>query len=159
IRMLEVGVQAGGFAVPGIVALHTRPTFTYTGVDKLLYTNAVPLRYVESYLRRVRVTPPLPFVEGDSTTVVRPPGPHSLDFVLLDHYKPKYPVDLLHICANGALSAHGTIVLHDVLTHAAPDWPICEAICRAYGYRWWIDSDVSQGAAIVTRDANAPRAG
>ena len=34
-RVLEVGYQAGGFAVPLILAMHARPGFTYVGVDSM----------------------------------------------------------------------------------------------------------------------------
>jgi hypothetical protein len=57
------------------------------------------------------------------------------------------------------LSEDGAIVLNDVLTHAAPDWKTCKRICRALGYDWEIDADISQGAAIVPRGGRArPRA-
>jgi hypothetical protein len=152
-RILEVGVQAGGFAVPVILETSKRPGFAYTGVDNLGYTNAVPLRLVEEYLRQSGVTAPLRFIEGDSTTALRAQERHSYDFILLDHYKPKYPIDLWVICARDLLSVRGTIVLHDVLAHAAPQWRACQRICKAYGYVWTIDADVFQGAAIVRRGA------
>ncbi len=152
-RVLELGVQAGGFAVPVILHASSWPAFSYTGVDNLEYTNAVPLRLIESYLRDNGVTAPLKFVEGDSTPVVKGAGRHAFDFILLDHYKPKYPLDLYLICSREVLSGQGTILLHDVLTHAAPDWKVCEQVCRAFGYRWTIDAEVPGGTAIVSRNA------
>jgi len=150
-RILEVGVQSGGFSVPVILEVFRRKGFAYTGIDNLAYTNAVPLRLIEVYLRQSGVAGPLRFLEGDSTSLLRAEGPSSYDFILLDHYKPKYPIDLYVICARELLSERGTIVLHDVLAHAAPQWRICQQICRAFGYVWTIDEDVFQGAAIIRR--------
>jgi predicted O-methyltransferase YrrM len=154
-RILELGVQSGGFAVPVILAAARRERFAYTGVDNLEYTNAVPLRYIATYLGLHGVTRGLRFVEGSSGTVVQAVTAHSYDLILIDHYKPRYPIDLYAICSRQALSEDGAIVLHDVLTHAAPDWIVCQRVCRAFGYDWTIDTEVSQGAAIVRRGGPA----
>lgn len=150
-RLLELGVQSGGFAIPVILATWQTPNFSYAGVDNLEYTNAVPLTLVERYLRQEGVTAPLRFVEGDSTSVLLSMPPHSYDFILFDHYKPKYPIDLYHVFSRDLLRDGGAIILHDVLTHAAPDWVVCREVCAAFGYRWDIHDEVSQGAAVVSR--------
>ena len=154
-RILEIGVQAGGFAVPVITAAADRPRFSYVGVDNLAYSNAVPLAHVAGYLEAQGVSGGVRFVEGDSTAMLREAAPDSFDLILLDHYKPKYPVDLHSVCARGLLSADGAIVLHDVLAHAAPEWAVCRTVCEAFGYRAEIDAGVPGGAAIVRRGAAA----
>jgi predicted O-methyltransferase YrrM len=148
-RILEVGVQAGGFAVPVIAGAAGRPGFTYLGVDNLAYTNAVPLARVAGYLEREGLARGVRFVQCDSTRVLRAAKPGSFDLILLDHYKPKYPIDLREICARGILSEDGAIVLHDVLAHAAAEWAVCRTVCAAFGYRTEIDAGVPGGAAIV----------
>jgi predicted O-methyltransferase YrrM len=155
-RILEIGVQSGGFAVPVIAESAGRPGFSYTGIDALQYTNAVPLRLIAGYLDRRGIRGPIRFVEADSTDVLRAMSAGPFDFILLDHYKAKYPLDLYIICARGLLSADGTILVHDVLAHAASAWRICERVCRAFGYTWTIDRAVPNGAAIVRR-SQAPR--
>ena len=150
-RILEVGVQSGGFAVPVITDAAARPGFSYTGIDALTYTNAVPLRLIENYLEQRHLSGPIRFVEGDSTQVLGTLPADSFDLILLDHYKAKYPLDLHIVCARELLSADGTIIVHDVLAHAARAWTICERVCRAFGYTWTIDSSVPNGVAVVRR--------
>lgn len=156
-RILEVGVQSGGFAVPVILASANRPGFAYTGIDSLDYTNAVPLRLIADYLATRGITQNLRFIESDSTAALRTLPAKAFDLILLDHYKPKYPLDLHEVCARGLVSDDGVIVLHDVLGHAASEWTVCERVCRSFGYDWAIDSDVVNGAAIVRRRKTAAR--
>lgn len=63
------------------------------------------------------------------------------------------------ICSRNLLSGDGVILLHDVLTHAAGPWKVCMRVCRAFGYTWVVDTNVSQGAAVVRRNRGASRAG
>lgn len=151
-RILEVGVQSGGFAVPVVLAAAGRSGFAYTGIDSLDYTNAVPLRLVDDYLRERGVTRNLRFIESDSTQALRTLPARSFDLILLDHYKPKYSLDLFEVCSRDLLGDDGVILLHDVLAHAAAPWRVCERVCRAFGYTWTIDSVVFQGAALVRRN-------
>jgi predicted O-methyltransferase YrrM len=123
-RVLEVGVQAGGFAVPVVLALSGRTGFSYTGIDSLDYPNAVPLRVIAGYFSQHGVTRNLRFIESDSTAALRGLPGESFDLILLDHYKPKYPLDFFHVCARGLISGDGAIVLHDVLGHAAGPWHV-----------------------------------
>jgi len=155
-RILEVGVQSGGFAVPVVLATARRSGFAYTGIDSLDSTNAVPLRLISEYLAQHGVTEHLRFIESDSTAALRTLPQDSYDLILLDHYKPKYPIDLREVLARGLLGAGGAIVVHDVLTHAAADWKVCERVCRAFGYDWTIDPTVFNGAAIIRRAPGAP---
>ena len=155
-RILEVGVQSGGFAVPVILATAHRPGFAYTGIDSLSYTNAVPLRLISDYLATRGVTQHLQFIESDSTAALRSLPSDSYDLILLDHYKPKYPIDLYEVLRRGLPSADGVVVVHDVLTHAAREWQVCERVCRAFGYEWTIDTGVVNGAAIVRRSSSSP---
>lgn len=151
VRILELGVQSGGFAIPVVMAVHTRDGFSYTGVDNLAYDNAVRLRLIEAFLREAGVTEPLRFIESDSTAVLRATRAGSVDLILMDHYKPKYPIDLYLICSRDLLSVPGAIILHDVLAHAAPEWEVCKRICDAFGYVWTLHPDVPMGAAVVRR--------
>jgi predicted O-methyltransferase YrrM len=153
-RILEIGVQAGGFAVPVILSSSSRAGFSYLGVDNLAYSNAVALQLISEYLRLHGLVENIRFVEGDSTPVVRAAARKSFDLVLLDHYKPKYALDLYDICARDLLSDDGAIVLHDVLANAASAWAVCQRVCRAFGYTWTVDATVTHGAAIIRR-ANA----
>jgi predicted O-methyltransferase YrrM len=155
-RILEVGVQAGGFAVPVIAEAAGRSGFAYTGVDALQYTNAVPLRLIANYLEGQGIAGPLRFVEADSTEVLRGLSAESFDLILLDHYKAKYPLDLYIVFARRLLSPGGTILVHDVLAHAAGAWTICERVCAAFGYTWTIDDEVPNGVAIVRKGGAPP---
>lgn len=155
-RILEIGVQSGGFAVPVVLATAHRRGFAYTGIDSLDYTNAVPLRLIADYLAARGVTQHLRFMESDSTAALRALPPDSYDLILLDHYKPKYPVDLFEVLQRRLLNAGGAIVAHDVLAHAARDWQVCERVCRAFGYEWTIDTGVVNGAAIVRPGSQSP---
>ena len=51
-HVVEIGFQAGGFAVPIIFALHRDPRFRYVGVDNLAYTNSVRPATIEEFLQR-----------------------------------------------------------------------------------------------------------
>jgi predicted O-methyltransferase YrrM len=157
-RILEIGVQSGGFAVPVILAAHHGREFSYTGVDNREYTNAVPLQLISDYLRLHDVSQGIRLIEGDSTAVIRASPPSSFDLILMDHYKPKYSYDLLHLFERDLLSDDGAVVLHDVLTHARRQWRVCERLCSAFGYSARVDPDVVQGAGIIQRrDALASR--
>jgi hypothetical protein len=156
-RILEIGVQSGGFAVPVILASARRPEFSYLGVDNRQYTNAVPLTLITDYLALHGITQHVRFNEDDSSRVLKAAKAFSFDLILLDHYKPKYATDLYQICARGLVSEDGVIVLHDVLTHAASEWKVCQRVCRAFGYTWTVDASVCQGAAIVRRGGTAQR--
>jgi predicted O-methyltransferase YrrM len=156
-RILEIGVQSGGFAVPVILSVAQAGSFSYVGVDNREYTNAVPLQLIADYLKLYGITHGVRFIEGDSTTVLRTAERHAFDFILLDHYKPKYPFDLLHIFRRDLLSDDGVIVLHDVLTHAAREWEVCTRLGRAFGYTSRIDRTVVQGAGIIRRAPDADR--
>ncbi len=153
-RILEVGVQSGGFAVPVILAASKRSGFSYVGIDNLQYTNAVPLHMIANYLELHGITHHVRFIESDSTRILA--GLNSqFDVILLDHYKPKYPIDLFTVLQRNLLAPGGSIILHDVLTHAASGWKYCALVCRAFGHDWTIDANVSQGAALVRASKTA----
>jgi predicted O-methyltransferase YrrM len=150
-RILEVGVQSGGFAVPVILASAHRSDFAYTGIDSLDYTNVVSLRLIADYLATRDITQKQRFIESDSTAGLRTLQPNSFDLILLDHYKPKHPRDLYEVCMRDLLSDDGVIVVHDVVGHAANEWKVCERVCTAFGVQWTIDAGVVNGAAIIRR--------
>ena len=157
-RTLELGVQAGGLAVPLIAGAAGRPDFSYTGVDSLAYPNAVPLHLIAKYLKEAGIAAPVQFIESDSTPMLRAAAAASYDLIVFDHFKPKYPIDLFLVFERDILSAEGVIILHDVLMAARAEWRVCEDVCRAFGYTWTIDANVLQGVAIARRGSR-PLAG
>src|SRR5437867_8566063 len=66
-HVVEIGFQAGGFAVPIIFALHRDPRFRYVGVDNLAYTNSVRPAAIEGFLRSRVTTGCYEFIQSDST--------------------------------------------------------------------------------------------
>jgi hypothetical protein len=148
-RVLEIGFQAGGFAVPIILTLHQDPRFRYVGVDNLAYTNSVRPTTIENFLRS-RVTPGCyEFIQSDSTRFLKTLAPSSIDLVLLDHFKPLYERDLLVLCRRGVVKAGGVIFLHDVHAGAASAWRNCSHLVRTFGLQVDVRADVPAGLAIL----------
>jgi methyltransferase family protein len=148
-HVVEIGFQAGGFAVPIILALHRDPRFQYLGVDNLAYTNAVPPRVIEGFLRP-RVTPGCyEFIQNDSTRFLKTLAPASVDLVLLDHFKPLYERDLLVLCERGIVKPGGVILLHDVHAGAAQAWRNCQHLVRTFNLAVELRADVPAGLAIL----------
>jgi predicted O-methyltransferase YrrM len=148
-HVLEIGFQAGGFAVPIILALHRDPRFQYTGVDNLAYTNSVRPATIESFLRS-RVTPGCyEFIQLDSTRFLKTVPPASIDLVLLDHFKPLYERDLLVLCRRGIVKSGGVVLLHDVHSGAARAWRNCNHLVRTFGLEVDLRAEVPAGLAIL----------
>lgn len=150
LRVLEVGVQAGGFAVPVIAACAAMPGFRYTGLDNHGYPNAVPFSLLTEFLAGESLQAPVAFVESDGTGFLRSAAPDSFDLVLLDHYKPCYPEDLWLLLDRAIVGRGGEILLHDVLGNAAPEWPLCADVARAFGWRAAVHAEVPEGLAVLT---------
>jgi predicted O-methyltransferase YrrM len=151
-RVLEVGYQAGGFAVPLMLALHGRPGFAYVGVDSLAYGSAVEGRVIARYLAQHGVVEGYAFAEADARTFLREVAP-AFDLVLIDHDKRVYPRDLRTVLRRGLVAPAGVVLLHDVLGKARRVWPDCVAIARAYGWSPEILDEVPEGLAVLRRDA------
>jgi hypothetical protein len=148
-HVVEIGFQAGGFAVPIIFALHRHPRFRYVGVDNLAYTNSVRPAAIEGFLRP-RVTPGCyEFIQSDSTRFLKTLAPASADLVLLDHFKPLYERDLLVLCERGIVKPGGVILLHDVHAGAAQAWCNCQHLVHTFNLAVELRADVPAGLAIV----------
>ena len=147
-RVLEIGVQAGGFAIPVIAACARLPGFSYTGVDNHAFPNAVPFSLLRSFLASEGLSGT--FVESDSAAyLAAAEGP--FDLILLDHWKPLYARDLLPILSRPLIAADGVVMLHDVTGVGAGEWPACRAVARACGWEAEIRTDVPGGLALLRR--------
>lgn len=148
-RVLEVGYQAGGFAAPVLEALHTEPGFHYTGLDSLVYQNAVPPGLLAEYLlERDVARDRFELVTSDAWDFLMTTS-ERFDLVLVDHVKGLYRRDLETILARGLVAGGGVILLHDVLAKAAAAWVDCVKVAERYGCSWEIRADVPAGLAIV----------
>jgi len=148
-RVLEIGYQAGGFAVPVIRAMQGRRDFGYLGVDSLDYGNAVRGDVIAAYLKSHGIASGFQFVETDAYEFLSQNRHGRFDLVLIDHYKPLYPRDLLAVVRAGLVSPQGVILLHDILGRARAVASLCEAIARAYGYTWMVTNEVPEGLAVL----------
>jgi hypothetical protein len=149
LHVLEIGFQAGGFAVPIIFALHRDPRFRYAGVDNLAYTNSVRPVTIEGFLRPRVTSGCYEFIQSDSTRFLKTLAPASVDLVLLDHFKPLYERDLLVLCRRGIVKPGGVILLHDVHSGAANAWRKCHHLVRTFGLAVDLTADVPAGLAIL----------
>ena len=152
-RVLEIGYQAGGFAVPVITAMGARPEFAYTGVDSGAYRNAVSGPVIERYLREREIPGSYRFLTGDALAVLRTLRGQQFDLLLVDHYKPLYPREFRAILALGLASDSAYVLFHDVLGRAEREWEECKLLCEAFGFSWAIRADVPGGLAVARRDA------
>jgi methyltransferase family protein len=148
-RVLEIGYQSGGFAVPVILAMHARRDFSYLGVDALVYGNAVEGDVIGRYLDAQGARRCWEFRAGDAADVVRRlRGP--FDLVLIDHDKRLYPRELLAVLRRGLVSRDGCVLLHDVLGKARAAWHDCAIIAAAHGHLAAVVPDVPGGLAVLT---------
>jgi hypothetical protein len=146
-----VGYQAGGFAVPLILAMHGRRGFAYVGVDSMAYGSAVEGGVIAKYLAQRGVKDGYEFVERDARGFLLDVSP-SFDLVLIDHDKRLYPRDLRTVLQRDLVSADGLVLLHDVLGKARRVWHDCLVIARAYGWSPQIVDEVPEGLAVLRRD-------
>ena len=151
-RVLEVGYQSGGFAVPVILAMQDRPGFEYLGIDSLDYDNSVDGSTIARFLRDQGITEGYDFAAGDAGQYLRKLSHRQFDLILVDHYKPLYARELLIILRHRLISPGGYILFHDVLGEASGAWKDCARVCDAYGYVWSIAQDVPEGLALVRQD-------
>jgi predicted O-methyltransferase YrrM len=149
VRVLEIGYQSGGFAVPVILAMRGRSDFDYLGVDSLSYANAVHGGIIADYLKTKGVTSGFQFVESDASKFLSRTPSGRFDLVLIDHYKPLYPRDLLAVIARDRVSPQGIILLHDIIGRASGVASLCEAIASAHGYSWTVVEEVPEGLAVL----------
>lgn len=156
-RVLEIGYQAGGFAVPLILELGNSRSFHYVGVDNLAYTNAVTGELVRSFLTEGHSLPEDRFEFHQTTAgkfLMKCEG--QFDLILIDHLKKLYPRTLLLVFARQLLADDGAVLMHDVLDRAADPWRSCIRICSAFGYCWEIRDEVPGGVGVI-RSHERPR--
>jgi SAM-dependent methyltransferase len=149
-RVLEIGYQSGGFAVPLILELNETVGFRYVGLDNFAYPNAVETDVVRDFLAEANTDRRQNFEfrqisAGRFLMHCR----EQFDLILIDHVKKLYPRTLLLIFARRLVAPEGVILLHDVLGCAAGPWRRCIAICSTFGYCWEIVDDVPGGVAII----------
>lgn len=148
-RVLEIGYQAGGFAVPLILAMRDRPELDYLGVDSGAYENAVRGDVIASYLQESGVSTGYRFCWAEAGTFVAGLTGSTFDLVLLDHYKPLYPRELYGILSRRLVAPGGVVLIHDVLGRAAGVWAECCRIAAAFGYVVDLVPEVPGGLAVV----------
>jgi len=153
--VLEVGYQAGGFAIPLILAMRDRPDFSYLGIDSLTYGTAVSGPVLARYLEREGVRRGYEFAVGDAGEFVAKRATPDFDLVLIDHDKRLYPRELRTLLRRGLVSGTGCVLMHDVLGKARRVWDDCAVIARAGGYEYSIVADVPEGLAVVRRRSGA----
>jgi len=157
-RVLEIGYQAGGFAVPVIYALHGDGTFGYTGIDSGEYANSVDGNVIEGFLRKNNIASgKYKFNKGDAHVFLKKLDAGQFDLILVDHYKPLYPREFLTIIKRQLLSPQGYILFHDVLERASKAWVQCRNMCDMFGYSWEMDDNVPGGLAVVRKKSNHTR--
>jgi CheY-like chemotaxis protein len=154
-RVLEIGYQSGGFAVPMIAAMSKLPGFEYIGVDDCSYSNAVNPKVIAEYLRSEGITEVYQFLQADADQFLRSYTGAPFDLVLIDHAKPLYPRECRTLLRRHMLSPRGYMLFHDVLAKASLSWLRCASICRAYGYAWDIANQVPGGLAVVSKSPDA----
>ena len=158
-RLLEIGYQAGGFAVPVITAMAGSDGFAYTGIDSGAYRNTVAGATIEGYLRQQGVDADYRFLTGDAGTMLHRLAGKQFDVILIDHFKPLYPREFRTILRLGLASADAHVLFHDVLGRAEREWVACRRLCDAFGFTWEIRDDVPGGLAVARRDAALPTGG
>lgn len=148
-RVLEIGYQSGGFAVPIILYFHKDDRFRYTGIDNHSYENAVSAATIEQYLSLRGAIKRYAFHEGDASVCLKKLRGSSFDLILIDHYKPLYPRELSILLGNGMLAEGGCILFHDVLGRASGIWKQCEILLGWYGLSSTIIPEIPGGLAVA----------
>ncbi len=150
-RVLEIGYQAGGFAVPVILRMKNRPDFVYVGIDNGAYANSVDSSVIADYLRSYQVACQYTFYNGDAGKILPRLVPQGFDLILVDHHEPLYPREFYTIVSRGLIVSGGVVLFHDVFQKAEKAWKECELICRAFGFSSQIVDDIPGGLAVVER--------
>lgn len=154
--VLEIGYQAGGFAVPLIRALHDMAGFHYTGIDNLTYQNSVSANLISAFVIGQGVPADrFRFLVADASDFLAGCD-RKFDLILIDHKKDFYARDLRTILARGLLGEDGVVLLHDVLQEAAKAWGLCSRVCTLFGYSWELHREIPAGVAVVRRGTQSP---
>lgn len=154
--VLEVGYQAGGFAVPVIRELYDEEGFHYTGIDNLSYRNAVNGQLIADFLGEQGMSSEkYQFLVGDASELLMATR-KKFDLILVDHLKALYLRELRLIIAHQLLAEGGMIILHDVLQKAADPWDKCARLCKRMGYAWELHPEIPSGAAVIHAKSPSP---
>lgn len=150
--VLEIGYQAGGFAIPVILEMKDYRNFNYVGIDNGAYPNSVEPLILDNYLKSYQVMGKYTFYWGDAKEILKGLKHQKFDLILLDHAKQFYAREFYTLISKDMLSLDGYILLHDVLEKAEPAWKECEWICRSFNFTWQIVEDIPGGLAVVKRN-------
>ncbi|MEE9611612.1 MAG: class I SAM-dependent methyltransferase [Desulfatiglandales bacterium] len=154
--VLEIGYQAGGFAVPVIRELYDEEGFHYTGIDNLSYRNAVSGRLISDFLGEQGLSSEkYQFLVGDASEFLMATR-KKFDLILIDHLKALYLRELRIIITHQLLAEGGVIILHDVLQKAADPWKKCKKLCARLGYNWELHPEINAGAAVISAKSPLP---
>lgn len=154
-RVLEIGYQAGGFAVSVILAMKNDPEFNYTGIDDGSYANSVEKNVICKFLEDSNVQQNIyAFYKGDAHTFLYNLTKVQFDVILVDHYKPLYLREFYGIVKNDLLDPEGYILFHDVLERASKIWVKCQNLCDLFGFSWEIINEIPGGMAVVRKIPN-----
>jgi hypothetical protein len=149
-RVLEIGYQAGGFAVPLILASQGDPGFSYAGIDNGSYANCVDKSIIEKYLDRNGIPrEKYSFYRRDASKGLGKLEKKQFDLVLIDHYKPLYLREFYKILKTKLLAPEGVIIFHDVLGRASEIWKQCKRLCELTGCSWEVVETVPGGIGVV----------
>lgn len=156
--VLEIGYQAGGFAVPLIIENLHDPAFRYLGIDNLQYRNALSGGLIREFLLRHGANEDkFLFLQDDATGFLMR-CTDRFDLILVDHVKRLYPEALRVILSRSLIARGGCILLHDVENKASEAWYSCVRICRAFGYQYELLPDVPEGLALLRPGADTGHA-
>ena len=148
-QVLEIGFQAGGFAVPIIEAMQSETGFAYTGVDDGRYVNAVTGPTLTDYLiGRDTVAEVFRFIDSDARDYLLSCD-RQFDLILLDHAKPLYPRELRLLLSRNIISPGGVILLHDIEDKASGVWPDCLTLVERFGCTTSLHPEIPAGLAVV----------
>lgn len=152
-RVLEIGYQSGGFAIPIITQLAKFPGFHYTGIDNLEFHSNRPggwnLSHLSSCLDEFEVPKTAyDFHTGDAKEFLARCR-EKYDLILIDHLKALYVRELRAILQRKLVQPTGCLLLHDVNKRADQAWEDCKKWCQCFHCSWTVHDDVASGLAVV----------
>lgn len=152
-RILEIGYQSGGFAIPVIAHFAQSPGFQYTGIDNLEFHASRPGGWEFSHLGECLDEIGVPrdvyqFHTGDAKEFLTE-CTDKYDIILIDHLKALYVRELRVVLQHKLIDPEGFILLHDVNKRASQAWNDCKKWCQCFGCTWAIHDEVASGLAVV----------
>ena len=152
-RVLEIGYQSGGFAIPVISKFGRIPGFHYTGIDNLQFHGNWQGGWNLSLLTKCLDEHEIPrtayeFQQGDAKHFLCQCA-EKYDLILIDHLKSLYVRELKTILQKKLIQPSGHILLHDVTKRAKQAWSDCKKWCESFGGTWEVHDEVASGLAVV----------